>query len=95
MNHATIASALIFLTAACVPQSDGADTIPELSHTHPRCAPAALEGWIGQDVGLFDPALGENIRIQTPGSVVSSDYQQNRLTLYLDQNGLVQRAECG
>lgn len=95
MNRTTIVSALVLLTAACVPEGEGTNAIPDLSHTDPRCAPAALDGWIGRDVGLLDPAPGEDIRILTPGSVVSSDYRQNRLTLYLDANGTVQRAECG
>lgn len=95
MSRIFAASILAVLTAACQPASEKAGSTPDLSHTDPRCAPDALQGWIGMDTGLFDPAPGENVRIQTPGSVVSGDYQKNRLTLYVDQDGLVQRAECG
>lgn len=95
MSRIITVSILVLMTAACQPPLKPASTVPDLSHTHPRCEPSVLKSWIGKDVGLLDPASGENIRILTPGAVVTKDYQKNRLNLYLDQNGRVQRADCG
>lgn len=95
MNRIITVSILILMIVACQPQIKQGNNAPDFSHSNPRCEPDSLKNWIGQDIGLFDPAAGENIRVITPGSIVTNDYQKNRLNLYLGQDSLVQRAECG
>ena len=65
------------------------------------CAPATLGQFTGQPAtselgAAMQRATGKTaLRWVRPGMAVTMDYREDRLTVYLDAAGRVERASCG
>ncbi|MBS0478892.1 MAG: hypothetical protein JSR79_06285 [Proteobacteria bacterium] len=90
------AVALVALTlAACAPQP------PVSGPSRGKCSTAGLENLINKvaTVALADEALKRSgattSRAIGPGQAVTMDYRVDRLNIYLDAKGKVERFTCG
>ena len=85
------------LLAAC------AQTPPEDTRTAPEAAPVDLAfclgepfaNSIGQPVSTIQPDLPERARVLGPDDIATQDYRIDRLNVFVDEAGVIQRLTCG
>ena len=86
---------LVLLTACAAP--------PEPEATAPEPAPVDLAfclgqpfaDSIGQPVSTIQAGLPERSRVLGPDDIATRDYRIDRLNVYVDGNGIIQRLTCG
>jgi hypothetical protein len=92
-----IAAAILLPLAACT-SIEAAEPVPPAANA---CLPATLDQFKGKTA---TKALGAQmlrltaksvLRLVKPGMVVTMDYSEVRLTVYLDAANRVERASCG
>lgn len=65
-----------------------------------RCDPAVLDRLVGQTASqaVVDKAVrdagAKHARVVKPGMAVTMDYREDRLTLNVDDNNVIERAGC-
>lgn len=84
----------IALLAACT-------TTPEPPRAAKQCDATAVQAQVGHlaDEATIevarDAAHAKTVRVIRPGQAVTMDFRDDRLNLYLDEQGKVSRASCG
>lgn len=79
------AAALGFLTSC------GTATAPQ----GPRqCDLSFHSALVGQNYGAITLPAGLPVRVISPGDAVTEDFRPERLNLYVDEKGWIQRIEC-
>ncbi len=88
---------LILLAACAEPPA------PEETRTAPEAAPVdlafcqgeALAGSVGQPVSTIQFDLPERSRVLGPDDIATQDYRIDRLNVYVNGAGIIQRLTCG
>ncbi len=90
---------LVTLAAGCTAEPPSPTAPPPLVST--RCDATPVQQYVGQSFSTFTLS---DIRIATkstsaraiaPGTAVSSEFQADRVTVYLDQSNVVTKVVCG
>ena len=79
--------------AACGPRPDADDG--EAAAPADTCGASRYVASIGQPLAAVQLPRGENARVITPGSVVTTDFLPTRLNFYISDTGLIERVACG
>ncbi len=90
---------ILTLLAACVetPSAPEDDVLP------PEPAPVdlafckgeAFAESVGQSVSTIQANLPERARVLGPDDIATQDYRIDRLNVYVDSEGIIQRLTCG
>lgn len=83
-----------FLPIAMVAAATSACTPPAPESRFPtRCGPE-FNVMVGRNIGEFElpPALPH--RIAQPGAALTEDYNAERLNIFVDEKGWIQKVEC-
>lgn len=89
---------LILLTACAetAPAPEDADLAPEAAPVDLAfCEGDAFANSIGQPVSAIQAALPERSRVLGPDDIATQDYRIDRLNVYVDDAGIIQRLTCG
>ena len=99
MKRFALSFAGLGLLAACAEVPPGSTPPPD---DRPAACDASTLGWTTgkpADAALVERAKQESgakmVRTLRPGQVVTMEYSEGRLNLYLDANDRVERAACG
>ncbi|MDA7965379.1 I78 family peptidase inhibitor [Ruegeria sp.] len=85
----------VLLTACATPPE------PETSAPEPApvdlafCLGEPFADSIGQPVSTIQTNLPERSRVLGPDDIATQDYRIDRLNVYVDGNGIIQRLSCG
>lgn len=82
-----LATGLLALTAAC--------DIPQEGPGRQACAPAAYAHLVGQKADAAKLPAGLKHRTFQRGSMITMDYDDDRLNLVTDANGVIVDVTCG
>ncbi|MES0825672.1 I78 family peptidase inhibitor [Ruegeria sp. SCP11] len=90
---------ILILLSACAETSPA----PEDARLSPEAAPVGLafcEGdafadSIGQPVSTIQAALPERARVLGPDDIATQDYRIDRLNVFVNGAGIIQRLTCG
>ncbi len=90
---------ILILLAACAETP----TAPEDARLAPEAAPVdlafcegdAFAGSVGQPVSTIQAALPERSRVLGPDGLATQDYRIDRLNVFVDEGGIIQRLTCG
>ncbi|CAD0184380.1 Peptidase inhibitor I78 family protein [Ruegeria sp. THAF57] len=88
----------LVLLAACAetPATETAATQPEASAVDLAfCQGEAFADSVGQPVSTIQAQLPERSRILGPDGIATQDYRIDRLNVYVDGAGIIQRLTCG
>lgn len=92
-------SSLLFVASAHAGDFLGQKDEERMDPEADNCGMAGFEPYIGQHIDEVPDALRtrENgaIRILPPGAIVTMDFRLDRLNVYLDEDGIIQRLKCG
>lgn len=58
-----------------------------------RCGPE-FDVMIGRNIGEFDLPAGLAYRIVQPGASLTEDFKPDRLNVFVDEKGWIQKVEC-
>lgn len=47
------------------------------------------------EAGLCPELIGLTLRVVRPGDMVTMDYREDRVTVHVDENGVIERLEVG
>lgn len=59
------------------------------------CQGEAVAGSVGQPVSTIQAQLPERSRVLGPGDLATQDYRIDRLNVFVDETGIIQRLTCG
>lgn len=59
------------------------------------CGLDSYQSFIGQPAAAATYPAGDNVRVVQPGEILSQVYMADRVNLYVDEAGVVQRIICG
>lgn len=76
------------LLAACGPPSRPVNTLPS------RCEPG-YDIIVGRNIGEFELPSGLAYRVVQPGASLAEDYNPERLNIFVDEKGWIQKVKCG
>ena len=76
-------------TAGQPPNSGLQERLPD------TCGLDAYQGFVGQQVAAITYPAGDTVRVVQPGEILSQLYMADRVNLYVDGAGVVQRVICG
>ena len=90
---------LLILLVACTETAP----LPEDARLAPEAAPVdlafcegeAFANSIGQPVTSIQAALPERTRVLGPDDLATQDYRIDRLNVFVDDAGIIQRLTCG
>ena len=69
---------------------------PALAMGQQDCGSKALQALIGQKSGILaEHDLPQPHRILSPNSIMTMDYRSERLNIYLDRHGVIEKISCG
>lgn len=87
---------LLLMANACSGQNHELLVDPRNPGEDP-CGMAAFEPYIELHIDEVPEELKERdaLRILPPGSIITMDMRLDRLNVYLDDDGLIQRIRCG
>jgi hypothetical protein len=87
---ALFAAIPLILLAAC--QAPSSDQSPSKDY----CGASSRQNLVGTLASNIDQsALPKATRIIHPGTAVTRDYRQDRLNVYVDKSGKIERVTCG
>lgn len=89
---------ILILLAACAetPTPEEAPIPPEAAPVDLAfCQGDAFAGSVGQPVSLIQADLPERTRVLGPDGIATQDYRIDRLNVFVDGAGIVQRLTCG
>ncbi|WP_048306428.1 I78 family peptidase inhibitor [Halomonas sp. PR-M31] len=96
---------LAALAAGCAsgPAPEDAPRPPGMNEpgNHAKCDTSAVQSYIGQNYSdalrqvLTSQSDSENARVLEPGQPFTLDYRQERLNIYLDEDGRISDLRCG
>ena len=78
---------LLALTA-CAPVPQGGAPAPPLP------CDASYQSLVGSNIGAVSLPTGLTHRIITPGMAVTEEYNADRLNIWVDDKGWIQKTEC-
>ena len=89
---------ILILLTACA-ETD----LPEPAPLEPEPAPVDLAfckgepfaASVGQPVSTIQAELPENARVLGPDDIATQDYRVDRLNVFVDASGVIQRLTCG
>ncbi|KUJ78820.1 I78 family peptidase inhibitor [Ruegeria profundi] len=89
---------ILIVLAACA-ETD----LPEPGPTEPEAAPVDLAfckgdpfaDSVGQPVSAIQASLPERSRVLGPDDLATQDYRIDRLNIYVNGSGIIQRLTCG
>ena len=79
--------------AACGPRPEAGGE--EAAAPADTCGASRYFASIGRPLEAIALPRGENARVITPGSVVTTDFLPTRLNLYISDTGVIERVACG
>ncbi len=88
----------LVLLAACseTPATEDAATQPEAAPVDLAfCQGVAFADSVGQPVSTIQAQLPERSRVLGPDDIATQDYRIDRLNVYINGAGIVQRLTCG
>lgn len=59
------------------------------------CDGEAFAGAVGQPVSGIQASLPDKARVLEPDSIATQDYRIDRLNVFVDDSGIIQRLTCG
>ena len=89
---------LLILLAACgeAPKPQVAPTSPEIATVDLAfCQGESFADSIGQPVSTVQAQLPERSRVLGPDDIATQDYRIDRLNVFVDESGIIQRLTCG
>ncbi|WP_424831929.1 I78 family peptidase inhibitor [Ruegeria sp.] len=89
---------ILALLSACTdtPEPQVAPTSPQIATVDLAfCLGEAFAGSVGQPVSTIQAQLPERSRVLGPNSVATQDYRIDRLNVFVDDAGIIQRLTCG
>ncbi|EHJ62989.1 lipoprotein [Novosphingobium pentaromativorans US6-1] len=98
MLAAALGGSLLALSA-CTADQAAPETAPPAPVAQ-SCGAEQLGSYVGQPasdevLGLIRQWRGDNpIRVLKPGSAMTMDYRPNRLNVFLDDKGMIEKFEC-
>ena len=84
---------IALIVAACAPRPDADGDAGGV--VADACGASRYVASIGQPLAAVQLPRGENARVITPGSVVTTDFLPTRLNFYISDTGLIERVACG
>ncbi len=88
----------LVLLAACAetPATEDAATQPEAAPVDLAfCQGEAFADTVGQPVSTIQAQLPERSRVLGPDDIATQDYRIDRLNVYINGTGIIQRLTCG
>ncbi|WP_170430881.1 I78 family peptidase inhibitor [Ruegeria arenilitoris] len=90
---------ILILLAACAqtpPAPEDARLAPEAAPVDLAfCEGDAFASSVGQPVSTIQAALPERARVLGPDGLATQDYRIDRLNVFVDEGGIIQRLTCG
>lgn len=87
---------LFFAVLALMPLAGCIAVAQSAPDTNDTCGAAALQGLIGQSEGVIAAmTFPPPVRIIQPDQPVTMDYYAERLNIWIDQTGRIERITCG
>lgn len=89
MKHMVIALVAPLALAACLAEEPAA--MPE----DDACGASALQHLVGQPKSVLDGmTFAPGTRILPPDAAMTMDFRPDRLNIFIDENGLIERLQC-
>ncbi|SLN45282.1 I78 family peptidase inhibitor [Ruegeria meonggei] len=96
MHRFIPALALLAACAQTPPPPDDSPLPPEAAPVDLAfCEGDAFAGSVGQPVSGIQAQLPERARVLGPDGIATQDYRIDRLNVYVDSEGVIQRLTCG
>jgi len=91
MKRIILIAPLFFLAACHAPP-----LAPSPDQTEGRCGAAGYQDLVGDSADTIDQAsLPAGTRVLYPDSMMTKDYRMDRLNIYINADGKVDRVDCG
>ncbi len=92
MKHILLTLAALSIIAC---QADELDT--KVADTKTDCGAAQLQNLVGQDQSTLEGMSfdAQNVRIITPGTMITMDHLETRLNIAIGEDGKITRVYCG
>ncbi len=89
--------ALPLALAACLPATDDPVDAPATpGETPDACGASALQSLIGRKENVLETMrFSQPMRVVKPGTMVTMDFQENRVNFNLDDTGFITSVTCG
>lgn len=89
---------LLILLAACAETTEPVGTATSAENAPVDlafCKGEAFAGSVGQPVSAIQADLPERARVLGPNDIATQDYRIDRLNVYVNGAGVIQRLTCG
>jgi len=87
------AATLLFTAMACTGQTPSPDAATGKDRS--TCNSEAYETLIGENAAAISLPATLDHRIIAPDMAVTQDYKPERINFYTDEDGVIERIECG